>query len=101
MAKPRRAKHVTLPHGGALGWDMTKLSLEQLEYEQLVSWEALYGSYDASGDVKLLSGLYDRRNTYEARGHEDLFNKAVSVFEQRLKRAQDELFEREVLLEKS
>jgi len=87
-------KEVNLPKGSALEWDITTLSDKQLAYEYHLCYECLYGSEVAG--VEVLKGLmnYD----YTSFGvYEDQLTKARHVWQERLKRAEDELFERKLI----
>ncbi len=91
-----KIKNVNLPHGSALEWDITKLTDDQLEYERILAWEALYGSYV---DGKLaLDGLYKSREIELARNSYVVgIDGAINVWQKRLKRAEDEIVERSLL----
>jgi hypothetical protein len=79
----------------ALEWDMSKLSNEQLKHEYKICYENLHGSYIAN--IEILRGLLMHNHASLGVQKEEL-DRARSIWQQRLKRAQDELFERQVLV---
>jgi hypothetical protein len=85
---------VNLPRGNALDWDITTLTDKQLAYEYRLCYECLYGAEIAGVDV--LKGLMDE--DYLSVGvRADQLDEARRVWQERLKRAEDELFERKLL----
>jgi len=87
-------KGVNLPLGNALTWDMTALTTRQLEYEYKICYECLYGAEVAGYPV--LKGLMVHDHI-SIGCDEDQLARARSTWQQRLKRAEDELFERKLI----
>jgi len=83
-----------LPTGGALHWDMTQLTDEQLGHEHHLAYESLYGhTYEG---VILIPGLlspdFDKRNFSS-----EIIKEALATWTLRFQRAENEL-ERRYLL---
>ena len=87
-------KCIQLPAGNALDWDITTLTDEQLDYEYHLCYECLYGAYIAGFPV--LKGLMNEDHISFGVGEHDLA-KARAVWLDRLRRAEDELFERKLI----
>lgn len=85
----------SLPSGGALGWDMTTLTIDQLEYEHHLAYESLYGhTYEG---VIVIRGLRDPEFIPPSSFNKDTLDEANKVWTLRFTRAEDEL-ERRFLL---
>lgn len=90
-----RLSNIRLPSGGALDWDMTTLTDDQLCYEHELAHESLYG-HKVNGEI-VLKGFLDPE--YKPPGYFSnvTLNEAITVWKLRYSRAGDEL-ERRYLL---
>lgn len=88
--------NVKLPSGNALDWDLSTFTQEQLEYEYKVAYEALYGVDLTSRYGVKMQGLLASTHLKERVGEEQ-FNQAISVWKERLRRAEAALAERALL----
>ena len=87
-------KTINLPHGNALDWDITTLTNEQLAYECRLCYECLYGAEIAGYPVMV--GLMNVDHiSFGVR--KDQLEEARYTWQERLRRAGDELFERKLL----
>ena len=83
-----------LPSGGALEWDMTTLTDDQLEHEYRLSYESLYG-HTYQGEI-LIKGLRDP--DFDPLNYKkETIEEANRVWSLRFSRAEQEL-ERRYLL---
>jgi hypothetical protein len=87
-------KCIQLPAGDALTWDLTTLTDEQLEYEYNLAYENLFGAEIAG--LNVMKGLMVNDHTSFGVNKDDL-DRARNKWLQRLKHAEDELFERQLL----
>jgi len=88
---------LNLPHGPATRWDMTKLTMEQLDYERELCHQVLYGYVSKEHEGVFLSGLLSEEHPLRGYYSPCIVDDAVATWKLRLKRAEDELFERGVL----
>lgn len=87
---------VSLPQGSALKWNMNLLTTEQLLLEVELCEQVLFGVWIpkySTGLKGMLNQLPNERGV-----DEETFNAAKNTWLLRLKRAQDELIERQLLL---
>lgn len=88
--------NIKLPSGNALEWDLSKFSQEALEYEYKIAYEALYGVDLTDKYGVKMPGLLVSTHLKERVG-ETQFEQAISVWTQRLRRAETALAERALL----
>ncbi len=86
--------NIRLPSGGALEWDMTTLTNDQLEYEYELAHESLYG-HKVKGEI-VLKGFLDPEYKSPYFDKTSL-EQAITIWKLRFSRAEDEL-ERRYLL---
>lgn len=84
------------PSGGCETWDMSKLDIPTLQHEIKLCHQVLYGAEFPQWKTSLKGIL---NTDYSSCGiSEEGFNDAKNTWLKRLKKAEDELFERQVLL---
>lgn len=88
--------NVTLPSGPALSWDLGLFTQEQLELEYKIAYEALHGVDLTSKWGVKMEGLLNSKHLMDRVGEEQ-YNEAVSVWKERLRRAETALAERALL----
>lgn len=81
-----------LPPGPPTEWDMKTLTFEQLEYERNLCKQVLYGTYLPEMNLRIAGLLEQTAN--QMRVNQKTYDDAVRVWQLRLQRAEDEIFER-------
>ena len=90
-----RLSNIRLPSGGALDWDMTTLTDDQLCYEHELARQSLYG-HEVNGEI-VLKGFLDPEYQPLFSFSREFLEEAITVWKLRYSRAEDEL-ERRYLL---